>query len=310
MQKIAYLTLIILLWSFSQAQAVEIGFSGMARINADSFLVVTDKKGYQQGDRLGVLKTRTDAIPEFTAISIADWKHSDGQASDLESVCQIPGKSNEFLLAESGYWKGQFGRLFHIALTIPTAVVKTVYQLPMLTGSDDKIDGDNFEGIVCLEHNRKFYVVLGERGGSEAYPNGVLRIGVLDYDRSLLSWDEYQDKAVTVVAPELWGNPQLRRTISDLHLDNQGTVWAVATEDAGDEGPFRSIVYPAASVTDATHSEPLQRVNAPKIFWQIDGFKVEALAAPSVMVPGSVLSIGTEDESYGGTWRPLFAAPQ
>ena len=33
---------------------------------------------------------------------------------------------------------------------------------------------------------------------------------------------------------------------------------------------------------------------------------MESIAGPSDIIPDSVMSIGTEDESYGGVWRALF----
>lgn len=302
--------LFVLLLSLNPVNAVEVGFSGMARVGTDSFLVVMDKKGYQPGPRIGLLKTSVDEMPTFSPIEINDWNNDEGQASDLESVCQFPTKDNEFLLAESGYWKGKSGRIFHVELTAQSLLVKQVYKLPLIISNDENVDGDNFEGLVCFARENKIYVVLGERGGSEIYPDGLLRIGILDDEQGLISWDVYKDKSLTVVAPKSWGNPQTRRTISDLHLDTEGVIWAVATEDAGDEGPFRSIIYQAAKITDTSDSLPVKIITNPKIAWRIDGFKVEALAAPASTVPGSTMSIGTEDESYGGTWRPLFAVDQ
>jgi|GEM_PF-4849979 len=41
--------------------------------------------------------------------------------------------------------------------------------------------------------------------------------------------------------------------------------------------------------------------------WRLDGLKVEVLAGPAA-IPGSVLSIATDDEHYGGVWRPLYRA--
>nr|VFJ92933.1 MAG: hypothetical protein BECKLFY1418B_GA0070995_104020 [Candidatus Kentron sp. LFY] len=83
-----------------------IDFSGMEQIEPNSYLVVIDKKVYEDGDRVGVLKTEAEGKLTFSPLQITDWNHDDGQANDLESVCRIPGKDSEFLLAEAGYWKG------------------------------------------------------------------------------------------------------------------------------------------------------------------------------------------------------------
>lgn len=282
------------------------GFSGMEQINTDTYLVVIDKKAHKDGSRVGLLKTEVGGKLNFSPLQISNWSHSDGQASDLESVCRIPGKTNEYLLAEAGYWEGKYGRIFHIEISGIKASVKNVYRIPKIVGGAKGIDGDNFEGMVCFKNGNSTLVVLGERGGSSLYRNGYLRIGVLNYLNSSLSWDDYADKSLEIAAPGNWNNSQSKRSISDLYIDKNGVIWAVATEDAGDGGPFKSIIYKAAMISNELGSYPIKAIHSKKAYWTIDGFKIEALAGPSGVVPGSYMSIGTEDESYDGVWRPLF----
>ncbi len=298
---------VIFLFVYSQSvSASVIGFSGMEQMDANSYLIVTDKKVRHDGYRMGILRTVEDDKPVFSPLNIANWKHPDGQANDLESICRIPNKSNEFLLAEARYSKGKFGRIFHIEIGASGALVKNVFHLPKIMDGE-KIAGNNFEGMVCLKKGNTTFVILGERGGSSSYRNGRLYIGVLDYAHSQLSWQEYLDKSVEIVAPGTWNNTQAKRSISDLYLDQNGIIWAVATEDAGDEGPFRSLIYQAASVSGQSEITPISAVNSKKAYWVIDGFKIESIAGPSAAVPDSYMSIATEDESYNGAWRPLFA---
>lgn len=306
MSKLKLLFIVFILTYLQSVYASGLGFSGMAQVDSNSYFIVIDKKVYEDGDRVGILKITKGESPSFLSLQINDWKHSDGQASDLESVCSVPGRNNEYLLAEAGYWEGQYGRIFHIQLNGNTISVMNVYRVPKIVGSKDGVDGDNFEGIVCFEKNNTIYVVLGERGGSETYINGYLRIGILNYSNSSLSWSKYASRSVEIVAPGNWNNVQFKRSISDLYLDKNGIIWAVATEDAGDEGPFKSVVYKAAMVSDKGNHLPVRAINSKKAYWTIDGFKVESLAGPSSVVPGSFMSIGTEDETYMGVWRPLF----
>lgn len=287
--------------------AFEIGISGMAQIDPDSYLVVQDKKAYENGDRVGILKIKGGGMYELTPLKVSDWKHGDGQASDLESVCRIPGKSNEFLLAEAGYWEGKYGRIFQVEIKTNQLTVKNVFNIPKIVASKDGGDGDNFEGMACLKKDDSIFVILGERGGSSLYKNGYLRIGILDYSNSQLSWNKYSNKPIEIHAPGSWYNGESKRSISDLYLDERGIIWAVATEDAGDAGPFKSIIYKAALVSSKAGAFPLVSANSKKSTWVIDGFKIEALSGPSTKVPNSYMSIGTEDESYGGTWRSLFS---
>lgn len=286
---------------------VPIGYSGMEQIDRDSYLVVQDKKVYEDGDRLGILKIRKGQSPTYSPVVVGDWKHEDGRASDLESICSLSGKDDEYLLAESGYWEGKFGRIFHVKHRGATAEVLHVYHLPEIKGnSEDDPDGDNFEGMACVRDGGTFFVVIGERGGSNAYRNGVLRIGVLDYDKSSLSWDKYSRMAIDIAAPGTWECSCFKRSISDLHVDRDGVLWAVATEDKSDDGPFRSVIYRAALISIQNRDISVIPVSKKQASWVIEGFKVESLSGPTSAVTGSFMSFATEDEHYPGQWRPLF----
>ncbi|WP_052074417.1 hypothetical protein [Shewanella mangrovi] len=302
MKKLGY-ALCLLLAATSSASALELGFSGMARMTGDSYLVVQDKKVFETGDRVGIFQLSADGQQHYTPLQIDNWRDPDGPSSDLESVCQLPGSQNQYLLAESGYWDGKFGRIFRVELNGTQANVLQVYHVPKLIPSGKGKHGDNFEGMLCAKMGANTLVILGERGGSKAYRHGVLRIGVLQ--PTSIDWQHYAEQAVKVKAPKSWRTAKYR-SISDLYLDNDGIIWAVATQDAGDNGPFRSVVYAAARLAQNSSKTPLEALKHAAAAWPIDGFKVEALAAPNVNVPGSVMSIGTEDEHFGGVWRPLF----
>ena len=47
-------------------------------------------------------------------------------------------------------------------------------------------------------------------------------------------------------------------------------------------------------------------LNYKREFWDIEGLKVEALAAPAELIPTSGLSIAADDELYKGIWRPIL----
>jgi hypothetical protein len=99
-----------------------------------------------------------------------------------------------------------------------------------------------------------------------------------------------------------------KRDISALYLDSEFTLWAAASEDFGDYGTFASVVYKVATV-NVEDSDPIQIAKPYTISYTVDGFKIEALAAPTSEVEGSVFAIGTEDEVFGGVWRPLRRPP-
>ena len=275
----------------------------MAQINSETYIVVHDAKTCEDGARLGIIRLRKGNAPKYVQLRVDDWKHKDGRPNDLESICSLPGQRAEFLAAESGYWKGKFGRIFHIRVQGIDAQVLNVYQLPLIADNDEQREGDNFEGLSCAERDDgKILVILGERGGSSLYPTGVLRWGLLDIAKGTLKWIN-MDKEIC--APGNWIDPKSKRDISDLYLDDQGMLWSVATQDASDEGPFRSVIYRIATIQDDLQN-PLKIIKNTKASWVVDGFKIEALSGPTYVVKGCFLTFATEDESFNGIWRSLY----
>lgn len=282
------------------------GYSGMSQIDSATYLVVHDTKSNEQGPRLGILRIRKEQGPEYAEVAIQDWKHPDGQANDLESLCALPKHPGEFLAAESGYWEGKYGRLFHIKLQGTNAEVLGTSPLPLLADNGKGRKGDNFEGIACTSLNeRKILVILGERGGSERHPIGILRWGLFDPTSHSLTWTPQGTAGVPVVAPGSWPGTKPKRDISELYLDAQGNLWAAATADESDDGPFRSVIYKTA-ILQPDLENPIKVVPHPRAEWIIDGLKVEALSAPSGISSTGSLSFATEDEHLGGIWRPLY----
>ena len=284
------------------------GYSGMAQLKQNKYVVVHDAKTEEDGPRLGIVKIRKDRTPKYEILEIMDWKHEDGRSNDLESICALPGRSGEFLLAESGYRKQRFGRLFHIAVHKKSARVLSVLALPLVADNTKRNNGDNFEGLACVSHQEgRVLVVLGERGGSKLYPSGVLRWGWFDSATGTLTWPDDGTKGKVITAPGQWLHGESKRDIGDLYFDNTGVLWAVATEDAGDAGPFRSVIYQVATILD-NPKDPLQLIQDGRPFWILDGLKIEALSGPAGIPGEGPLSIGSEDENYGGVWRPLYPA--
>lgn len=285
------------------AHEQQIGFSGMAWMGESRYLVVIDKKSHHQGPRLGIYQLHETQGPTFSPVSVSDWRHPHGQASDLESACKLPGTENEYLVAESGYWKGRNGRIFHLMESENTLSVKAVYSLPLYISNDEGTDGDNFEGMLCVLNENTTWVIMGERGGTKRYPQGVLRPGKLDKTMKSITWLS-QDTAIRITPQGVWSGKQSFRSISDLHQDEQGTIWASATEDKGDLGPFNSLIYAAGKLKFGPKGISLWPVA--KQQWQISGLKIESLSHPATLTPAAVMSIGSEDEDLGGVWRPLL----
>ncbi len=286
------------------------GYSGMAKIAEDRYLVVHDTKAHRDNARLGLITVGGENGPVYQPLAATDWLHEGGRASDLESACALPGRDNEALVAESGTWEGRYGRLFHVRVEGDTATVIRALPIPNLADNDPNTIGDNFEGIACVaDASGRVLVILGERGGTRHNPEGSLRWATFAPERSALHWSLTGLSGVMVSAPGGWVSPESKRDIADLYLDPEGILWAVASEDAGDDGPFRSLIYAVAKI-DPSLQFPIDVIADPTVAWTLEGFKVEALSAGPDHLPLAPLSFATEDENLGGVWRALYPSAQ
>jgi hypothetical protein len=253
--------------------------SGMARLSPRSFVVVHDRKSDDPRARLGCLYVDQKHGVHYRSFEV-DWDKVGGPASDLESICPIPGREGEYLAAESSHWKGRTGRLFHLVVDATWCRVEGKIPLPEIK---------NIEGIACVVSNEEeVAVLLGERAPESG--KGKLH-------RAVLNLSDYTLGEVSPIEFELTNLPKMEglRVCSDLYLEDE-TFWVSAAVDPDvGTGPFASFVYElVVSTSNAVAKEPT---------WRLDGLKVEALG-PSA-VDGSELSVATDDEDFGGIWRPL-----
>lgn len=284
--------------------AITRGFSGMAALGHAQFLIAHDIKNGNPGARLAMLTMIVDekVVCRYQEVAIDDWKDPDGPGNDLESICQVPGHPNEFLVAESQYYKRRFGRIFHVEITPSeqgwSGTIKGVLHLP--SQADDEKTGllRNVEGLACVRDAKdRLTLILGERGGKGS-DNGLLCMGRTDLGTHTVDWDGCRH-ALPVSPPVSGPNRPLWRAISDLYLHDK-EIWGVATWDGGDLGPFRSIVYPIAR-TITTPDGGIDLTPTTGIHYTVEGFKIEALSASE---PGwSGFAVGTDDEQFGGVWR-------
>mmetsp|Transcript_684 Transcript_684/g.2291 ORF Transcript_684/g.2291 Transcript_684/m.2291 type:complete len:456 (+) Transcript_684:50-1417(+) len=116
-------------------------------------------------------------------------------------------------------------------------------------------------------------------------------------------------------------NQTLNRPIVSLDVDDSGGIYAAAAYDTdGDFGPYNSAVYKIGELT--FHPEflgfPMVEIYPePTMFAEVNGFKVEAVARADKVpvnmyyngeasaVSGPMTFLGTDDENYGGTLRPI-----
>lgn len=284
--------------------------SGMDKINDSTYLTVYDLKSHEEGNRIGVIEVSPEGGINVFPVAVSDWLHDDGKGSDLESVCSLPNRDNEFLIAESGKWDGKFGRMFHLKLIGDSksyeAQIVGVFDLPEFDakGPGDGA-GDEIEGLACQSKNTgKVWVYFGERGGSEAYQNGVIRWAEADLNDHTLTWTETGQVGIQVNAPGPWVDISSNRDISGLHIDENNTLWATASEELGENGPFNSIVYKVGKV-QSNFEDPIRMSDQMDVRYTLNGYKAEAISGGTGLIQGSVFTVGTEDELLGGSWRVL-----
>jgi hypothetical protein len=109
---------------------------------------------------------------------------------------------------------------------------------------------------------------------------------------------------IEVNAPGTWDNEILNRDISGLHIDEDNNLWATASEELGDNGPFNSIVYKVGMI-QMDVEEPIHLIDSMEVHSILNGYKAEAISGGTGLIPGSMFAVGTEDELLGGSWRVL-----
>lgn len=281
------------------------GSSGMAMLGDQSYIVVYDVKNFRTGVRMGMISIK-DEMLEVNPIKVNGWG-VEGISSDLESICKIPAKTAEYLIAESGNWKGALGRIFHIRVdtTARTAQVLGITKLPYQDiNTPDKV-GDQYEAMGCLPYSdTKRILILAERGGSSVNPSGIIKWGMYDLTTHQLEFSNTGSKGISVDAPGDWTDIEGKRDITDLHIDEVGGIWAAASEDVSEVGPFYSVIYKLGQL-DATNTEQPFQIYKEFPQWQaVTGFKIEALSGP-IQYIDCTHAFGTEDEIYGGVWRAI-----
>lgn len=284
---------------FNCVSQSSIGISGMAKAdlsatNEVGFLVVHDSQDRGQKPvppRFGIMVIGTNS--RYLTVK-EDWSSVSFLGNDLEGICQIPDRPNHFLIVESGYYqRRKYGRIMEAVLSRDSSSWKVTIirqlQLPL--------NVESIEGIACSKiDNNDLLVVIGEREATMVPEN--IRWDILNYSNwtNTLSFNE----GTNFFSPI---SDRLSRDVSDLYLDSDSFLWCSGTFDNADPGPFKSVIYLIGKINPQANP-PVYIAAKPYKAWQLPGYKIEALASP--ILQGSALSIGTDDEDYGGTWRALF----
>jgi hypothetical protein len=289
--------------------------SGMVKIPEaiNQFLVAHDTKG-MVGARLGIIDVQTDG-PRYQKVDIHNWPSSKALPNDVEGICAIPNRPNEYLMVESGFYHNEFGRL--IRIRYPGSTISGAEYLGSFRPFDLPSNGntprhEELEGVAIVAHKRMTVLLLARRGGKEKKGDKKAKPGQLIWG-TLSNIDTPNPKFTKSGTALLSHNAIGDRGAADLYLKhispNTWQIFSVATADPGDNGPFRSAVYSAGTlkITPPHISfEPEDKNNKKIVHWDFEGLKVEAIAAPAELFEGqSGLSIATDDENYNGLWRPV-----
>lgn len=258
--------------------------SGMAR-HARGALAVTDAKLESDRARLGVVDGNTGT---FEAMQV-DWSKT-GRPRDLEAITPVEGQEGRYLTVEGSTWNGAPAHMLELNVGEKSATAERKWDLPALS--------QEVEGMVQkkLDDDRSL-VILGGRGGENGEP-GRLFWGVLDNNTGSLTFSDAGKEGMEVVAPRLTHPGQ--RDISDLQLRPDGTLWASAAVDNGDQGPFESKVYQIGSLTGREDVPVLLSGNAnssKSLFTKVEGFASW----------GGGLLTGSDNEGLGGQVGFLLA---
>lgn len=269
--------------------------SGMARLDDRRFLVVNDTQADQSGPRLGLIDLDRGGSPRYSELSV-NWDEFGGPAHELESVCAIPGRENEFLAAESRYVGERFGRIFHIIIVrdergTEVARIEQVLQLPQLY--------DRIEGMV-IGHaaNGELIVLFGERGSADLPAR--ISWGRLDFVAGTIRYQFMDELHVRTPGLSVASGPL---DCTDLFIDDRNRLWVVATFETGGNGPFQSVIYRFGTF-DARQRRPVISLDPIRVAWTLEGFRVKAIdGAPD---DSESLCFISDDGHLGGVWRPLM----
>ena len=185
--------------------------------------------------------------------------------------------------------------------------------------SNQHFEGGNFEGLACVgdpNDQNSFLVLIGERGGAKnqgaSNPKtfrGKLLTATLNLEKmEMIGWTQIEGaRGSDVYDPPgstgFWIDRQKKRDISSLFACGD-LVWAVASEDQGDDGPFRSILYQVARFVP-NQSPPFELVASRSLDREIREHKVEGLHG--IPVGNNICNFFavTDDENKGRAFLTL-----
>lgn len=252
--------------------------SGLACLPDGGFLAVVDTKSTAPAEAPRVIRVfllGQDATWEPVPV---DWPDPDGTSNDLESVAAVPG-TDSFLLVESSYFEGRYGRILQV--TLDGRVLRTGHLPTNVT---------NIEGTAVVGALGGLVFLFGER------QDGTIRWADLDLSGEEIRLTEKGSVRFQVADPQGTNH----RELSTLEADAAGRLFTASTVDPGNQGPFQSVVWEIGQV-----GEQLSILGEPRRIADVPDAKVEALAFCRGADGREQLFLGSDDEDFGGSLRPV-----
>jgi hypothetical protein len=267
--------------------------SGLAWVGGDTFLGVHDAKNPEELRRVRVSLLMLPQSLEGILWKPLWVRFPGGPSSDLESAAGIPG-TDDVLLVESGDNAGAFQRIF-LAEVVGNRVRVTDF---VVWGSFT--DVFNVEATAVAETDTGYLFVWAERASGD--PSTEIQWAELTLDPFEIGPEL---GAATFELPDDLQNLYTRPVVG-MDVDETGRMYIVAafdpegTVEDPDGGPFRGAAFEIGQVT----RETVTLNEHPTLLVTVDAFKLESIAARG-LGDGTELFVGTDDENYGGTLRPL-----
>ena len=249
----------------------ELSVSGIATTTSeDTYLVVHDNKKKGQL-RAGLVNLSAGSLYRGLGWPVKDLP------IDLEALTNISGMEDQYIAM------GSWGFCYWLALDLSTNRLKLIKEF-RIPGSGPPL---NLESLVLWFAGNSWYISWAHRG-SVKEPS-ILFWGSIDLFSEVVTIQKEDSIFVSVPWPILD-----KRHMSDMDLDRDGILWAAATSDPGDDGPYQSGIYKIGK---------FQKQNGKMEFLIADSFpkqfvfqrnKVEALT-----IAGNKMVFATDDENLG-----------
>ena len=268
--------------------------SGLAWMGGNTFLAVHDAKYEGEATRV-----RVSLLKAPTSLDGILWKplrprFPGGLSNDLESASRIPDTRN-VLLVESRDDRSAYDRIY-----LARAGRNSVRILDF-TEWTSFADPYNVEGTAVAKTEDGYLFLWAERedGGETTLVQwrdlslNPFAIGTGDIEGSI-------SFSLPTELAELYNRP-----LVGMDVSASGEIYIVTAYDSGeDDGPYRSAVLKIGRI----EANEVLLDAEPTVVSTVDGLKIESVTLRSDG-ENDELFIGSDDEDYGGTLRPLPFSP-